>query len=152
MKATKLNEKEIESMNQLIEYNNDRTNGYQKAATETDHADLKQLFNKYSAQSTQFGSQLHQRVLSLGGEPATGTTNSGKIYRAWMDVKAALTGKDRKAVLNSCEFGEDVALHSYGDALKTPELSVESRSLIEQQSHHIREAHNEIKNLRDQAE
>ncbi len=29
-----------------------------------------------------------------------------------MDVKAAFTGKDRKAILNSCEYGEDQALDS----------------------------------------
>lgn len=33
-----------------------------------------------------------------------------------MDVKAALTGKDRKAILNSCEYGEDIAKDSYEKA------------------------------------
>jgi len=29
-----------------------------------------------------------------------------------MDVKAALTGKDRKAILNSCEYGEGWATNT----------------------------------------
>jgi len=35
-----------------------------------------------------------------------------------MDVKAALTGKDRKAILNSCEYGEGWATNTYEKALQ----------------------------------
>lgn len=142
-------EKEISALKNLIEYNNDRVEGYQKAAEETEHADLKSLFNRFSSQSMKFSSELNSRIVSLGSEPVEGTTNSGKIYRAWMDVKAALTGKNRKAILSSCEFGEDVALKSYEDVLQGNDIAAESRKIIEEQARHIRDAHNEIKNLRD---
>jgi len=144
-------EKEVAVLNTLIEYNNDRVEGYQKAAEETEETDLMALFNKYSAQSLKFSQQLANRVSQIGGEPVSGTTNSGKIYRAWMDVKAALTGKDRKAILGSCEYGEDVALKSYEDALEGDNLTAESRIMIAEQARHIRASHDEIKALRDMA-
>lgn len=149
---TKFKEKEVAAINNLIEYNNDRVEGYQKAANETEHHDLKNLFNKFSTQSRKFSMDLSSHVSRLGAEPTTGTTNSGKVYRAWMDVKAALTGKDRKAILGSCEYGEDVALNSYEEALKSDDLSAESRRMIQEQAQHIRSSHNEIKLLRDTAE
>jgi len=144
-------EKEVAVLNSLIEYNNDRVEGYQKAAEETEQADLKMLFNKNSAQSMKFSGELVNRVSKLGGEPASGTTNSGKVYRAWMDVKAALTGKDRKAILGSCEFGEDVALGVYQDVLEGNDISAETRLLIAEHTRQIRAAHDEVKALRDLA-
>ena len=85
-----------------------------------------------------------------GGEPAQGTTTSGKFYRAWMDIKAALTGKDRKAIISSCEFGEDVAKDTYKDVLHDLGNASESiRTVVQRQYSEIREAHDKIKMLRD---
>lgn len=146
-----IKEKEVAVLNSLIEYNNDRVAGYQKAADESEQGDLKALFNKFSTQSHKFSQELTSRVNQIGGDPASGTTNSGKVYRAWMDVKAAMTGKDRKAILSSCEFGEDVALKSYEDVLEGDDITAESRLLIAEHMRQIRSAHDEIKALRDLA-
>jgi uncharacterized protein (TIGR02284 family) len=35
-----------------------------------------------------------------------------------MNVKLSLTCNDRKAILESCEFGEDIAISTYKNALK----------------------------------
>ena len=145
----KTNEKEIDVLNGLININNDRIEGYQRAAKETDQPDLMNLFTRFSSQSAKYAGELKMRVSALGGEPATGTTNSGKIYRAWMDVKAALTGKDRKAILSSCEYGEDVALSSYKEALKENDLGAESITTLNKHLPELQAAHNEVKQLRD---
>lgn len=142
-------EKEVQALKSLIEFNNDRIEGYQKAAEETDYPDLKLLFNKFSSQSVKFSRELNNRIVYLGSEPVEGTTNSGKIFRAWMDVKAALTGKNRKVILSSCEFGEDVALKAYENTLEDNEISAETRTMLQEQVRTIRSAHNEIKSLRD---
>ena len=127
----KANKKETDLMNKLVEINHDRTEGYLKAAEETEDQDIKALFHKYSRQSSEFSSELSNRVSTLGEEPVKGTSASGKVYRAWMDVKSALSSKDRKAILGSCEFGEDVAVSAYRDVLEEKELSPESRILAE---------------------
>jgi len=89
----------------------------------------------------------------LGGEPATGTTTSGKIYRAWMNVKDMFTGKDRHALLASCEYGEDAAQRAYEDALATDApLSTDVRQLITSQKSSLRNAHDMIKKYRDMHE
>ena len=68
---------------------------------------LQSVFSKMKSESIKFIAELHNRVLQLGGEPQDGTTVSGKLYRAWMDIKATFTGKDRTSLLESCEAGED---------------------------------------------
>ena len=77
-------------------------------------------------------------VNTLGGEAAEGTKTSGKFFRAWMDVKAVLTSKDRKAILNSCEYGEDKELEAYDEALEDDleHLSEKQQALIRSQNHY----------------
>ncbi|MNY67000.1 hypothetical protein D3C86_2045050 [compost metagenome] len=85
----------------------------------------------------------------MGVEPDTGTTTSGKIYRAWMDIKAVFTGHDRETVLKNCEFGEDAAQKAYKTALEAEGLSANIRSLISDQKMELKASHDEIKSLRD---
>ncbi|WP_199136336.1 ferritin-like domain-containing protein [Pedobacter sp. ASV12] len=139
-----------EVLNDLIQINNDRVAGYERAIKELKEgdADLKALFVKMIGESHQHKMALATEVQALGEEAEEGTTTSGKIYRAWMDVKAVFTGNDRKTVLNNCEFGEDAAQKAYKMALEE-ELPANIRSLITDQKVALRQSHDEIKRLRD---
>jgi uncharacterized protein (TIGR02284 family) len=146
------NENVVEILNDLIQINNDRIEGYQRAANEleSEDIDLKGIFNRMENESRGYLSELTQEVVKLGGEPSTGTTASGKIYRAWMDVKATFTGKDRKAILASCEFGEDAAQKAYDAALSSDEsLPMDLRQLIANQKASLKTSHDLIKQYRD---
>lgn len=145
------NDKTISLLNDLIKINNDRIEGYEKAAKETTEAELKSLFSHMAQESQKNKNELISEVTSWGGTPAEGTTASGKVYRAWMDIKAALAGRDRKAILASCEFGEDAAQEAYRDVLKSEEFAKKSRELVILQQNHLQESHNKIKALRDAA-
>ena len=88
--------------------------------------------------------------MSITRNPAEGTTTKGKIYRVWMDVKATFSGKDRKAILASCEFGEDAAQKAYDSALASDaDLPVEIRQLIMDQKTSLKKSHDRIKRMRD---
>jgi len=143
-------EKTVAVLNGLIEINNDRINGYELAAKETDDDSLKGLFTDLAGDSRKFRQELSNEVTTAGGQPTKGTSVSGKVYRAWMDVKAAITAKDKKQILSSCEFGEDVALESYKTALNSDaEFSERHRALVQNQKETLQRAHNTIKELRD---
>jgi len=147
-----VNEKTAEILNDLIRINNDRIEGYERAAKETSDkdADLRSLFTSMAAESRQYLSELTPYVARSGEDPADGTTVSGKIYRAWMDVKAAFTGKDRKSILASCEFGEDAAQKAYNTALESDaDLSPEVRQVIMNQKTKLKKSHDQIKAMRD---
>lgn len=146
------NEKVVDVLNDLIRINHDRVSGYEKAIDELKDGDqdLKTLFNRYINESRQYAQELTTEVTHLGGEAAEGTTNSGKIYRVWMDLKAAITGHDRQTVLNNCEFGEDAAQKAYDMALNSDvEFETSLRELIVQQKAALRVGHDEVKRLRD---
>lgn len=140
-----------EVLNDLVQINNDRIEGYEKARQElkdTD-ADLKSLFLNMIEESQKYKMALATEVAASGVDIETGTTTSGKIYRGWMDVKAIFTGHDRQTVLNNCEFGEDAAQNAYKLALEDDDLPANIRELISDQKASLRTSHDEIKRLRD---
>lgn len=146
-----------EILNDLIRINNDRVEGYSKAATQTKDQDLQSLFSQYAQQSRQFANELRGLINDVGNSEdrkdkvTDETTASGKIYRTWMDVKATFSGGNRKSVLAACEFGEDAAQKAYKTALEDEDLRPNLRSVIESQKATLLEAHDQVKMMRDTA-
>jgi uncharacterized protein (TIGR02284 family) len=149
------NEKVTEVLNDLIKINNDRIEGYERAVEDTrdKDVDLQAIFHRMADESKQYTSELESQVRKSGGDTATDTTVSGKIYRVWMDFKSAISGKARKSILESCEFGEDAAQKAYEEALKSDaELPAEVRQLIVNQKAALKTSHDTIKRYRDMHE
>ena len=102
-----------------------------------------------ASESGQYKQALTALVSSLGGKPESGTTASGKIYRAWMDVKATFSGHSRKSILENCEFGEDAAQKAYRTALQDDGLPASAREVVMQQQQALKLSHDKIKMMRD---
>lgn len=145
-------EKTINILNVLIQMNNDRIEGYERAIYDTEEEDLKVLFGEFSATSRRLNDELVDEVENLDGEPIEGSTTSGKLFRIWMDVKSALTKKDLIAILNSCEYGEDWAVKEYEKVLNEQWefLTVEQIEMLRDQYALIKRDHDEIKEFRNQ--
>lgn len=142
-----------EQLRELIIINNDRYEGYKTAAEETKDTRLKGIFEEYSHQSKKFSDEL-QKFLPANSDqaPAPGETkNSGKIYRAFMDMKATLRGKDNKGILSSCEYGEDTAKKTYDDVLENSVEDSEVLDIIRKQREKLQKSHDKIKMMRDSA-
>ncbi len=141
-----------EALNDLIMINYDRIEGYRKAAEESKEFDLElhPVFQRMADESRLNVSALVERVRDLGGEPEKDSTTMGKIYRAWMDVKATFTGKDRTAILSSCEYGEDQAQKAYTAALESDaEMDADTRRMVSTQKETLKKSHDNIKSMRD---
>jgi uncharacterized protein (TIGR02284 family) len=152
MKTNETNEKVQDLLNDLIQINNDRIAGYGKAANEVspEDVDLKQLFRQYAQDSSEYVRELSLQVTKAGGEPTTSATVSGKIYRVWMDMKSAMSDKERKTALESCEYGEDAAQKAYQEALQSDfDIPADIRAMITKQKAQLRKAHDEVKRYRD---
>lgn len=147
-----MQEKAAEIVNDLVKINNDRIEGYDRAINEAKDSDtdLKATFEGMKSESEQFRQELSGIARQLGAEPASGTRTDGKIYRAWMDVKATFTGGSRKAVLENCEFGEDAAQRAYRTALSQEnELPEDVRNVVSRQQQSLKASHDRIKQMRD---
>lgn len=153
MNNTAINEHTAEVLNDLVKINNDRIEGYQKAIEEAkdEDGDLKTLFQNMKTASVQLKQELAALVSQYGDSPTTATRTDGKLYRAWMDVKATFSGNSRKSVLENCEFGEDAAQKAYKTALADNELPADVRQIISSQQMALKADHDKIRNLRDAA-
>ena len=144
--------KQVQVLNDLVQINNDRIAGYQRAmddVNDEEGEDLKPLFQRLMNNSLDYNEELEKLIGLFNGEPALGTSGAGKVYRAWMDFKALVTGGDRKAILESCETGEQTALRAYDEALAEEDIHEEPKRLIPAQRADILQAYEEIKALKE---
>lgn len=148
------NEKIIEVLNTLIQINNDRFEGYDTAFKETEEQDLKALFSQFMLTSQKCKQQLVDEVNRLGGKPTESTRLTGKFFRVWMDVKAFITGKDRKAILGSCEYGENIAVETYQNVLNDDmeNLRFDQQTMINAQHALIKADRDTVKAMHDELE
>ncbi|MFC3199027.1 PA2169 family four-helix-bundle protein [Parapedobacter deserti] len=143
--------KTAEVLNDLIKINNDRIAGYEKAIAELPVADvdLKALFSSLIEQSERLKTELQQHISAWDNKVDEQTTASGKVYRVWMDIKQTFAVNDRRAVLESCEYGEDAAQKAYREAEQEEGISTAAKALISGQKAQLKASHDHVKQLRD---
>ncbi|WP_114940796.1 ferritin-like domain-containing protein [Mucilaginibacter endophyticus] len=139
-------------LNDLIEINNDRVAGFEKAIADIkeENIDLKELFQGYAGQSRKNGQEL-AALVGDAEEIETGNSVGGTLHRAWIDVKSIFGGSDRASILSEAERGEDAIKKAYNDALSGGELPAEAVQTVRSQATEINAAHDQIKALRDAA-
>ena len=141
----------ISTLNSLIETLKDGQDGFQQAAGGVDDPQLKTLFNSLSLQRSKFAGELQKEVISQGEpEPEDASSVAGSMHRAWMNVKSAVTNRDRHAILAECERGEDSAVAEYEKAMEA-DLPAPVKEIVSRQSTEVKSAHDRIRGLRDAA-
>ena len=149
-----------ETLNDLVLINGDRIAGYEKAIEDlkshddnlTKNIDLIMLFKRMITESREHKKELANAVLASGGHIDKGTTNSGKLYRAWVDVKALVSGPERHSIIAFCEGGEEAAQNAYEEAINEKEIPSCFKEMIIRQKIAQRKSHNEIKSLKEMIE
>ena len=149
----KSNQNDPDILNDLIKINNDRIEGYELAidlANEQGEGAREAVFRKMIGQSEKFIAELSPLV-ELAGQYATDRTKlSGELFRLWMVIKSKLSGGNMQYLLKQCERGEAAFSEVYEKALVGEnKLSIGAKNLIQIQLSQQREAHENIKILRD---
>ena len=136
----------ISALNGLIETCKDGEKGFRTASEGITNGDLATLFLNYSEQRATFAAELQAEVRRLGGDPESGGTAIGAVHRGWIDIKAAVAGKDEGAVIAEAERGEDHAVREYRKALEK-NLPTSIQTIVENQYIHVRDAHDHVRAL-----
>jgi uncharacterized protein (TIGR02284 family) len=136
----------ISILNGLIETCKDGEKGFRTAAEGLSNGDLATLFLNYAEQRASFAAELQAEVRRLGGDPETGGSAMGAVHRGWMDIKAAVAGRDEGAVIAEAERGEDHSVKEYRQALEKS-LPTTIQTIVENQYIHVRDAHDHIRAL-----
>lgn len=133
-------------LNDLIQTCRDGQDGFHTAADGVEDPNLKRLFTSYAQQRAEFTEELQREVRQLGGDPERSGHAAGAVHRGWINIKAAVTGKDDGAIISECERGEDMAKRNYQHALEET-LPSDVRMLIERQYMQVKDAHDHVRSL-----
>jgi uncharacterized protein (TIGR02284 family) len=140
----------ISTLNSLIETLKDGQYGFKHASENVEDSDLKTLFSSYSTQRSKFAGELQQELVHLGEpKPEEDASVTGALHRGWINLKSALSGKSRHAVLAECERGEDYAVSAYKKATESGELPAPIMAIVNKQYQEVLSAHNNVRSLRD---
>ncbi len=117
--------KNLRTLVSLSELLIDRNQGYLKCIDDADTADvdLIRFFKEMADQSMRFKVELDAFLIKYSEEPAE-FENSwlAKMHQTWIDIKTSLVKRDRKALIESCNFGDDVIIGAYEQSLENTEF------------------------------
>ena len=139
---------EITTLNTLIATLIDSITGYEDAASNADESRFQQIFRERAGERQRVVEGLRAEVRRLGGNPEDDGSFMGKTHQRFLDLKAAVTGRDEKAIVNEVERGEDYLKEKFETALNEGELSGESRAAVEQAYQSVRAGHDQMSQLK----
>ncbi len=142
------NSHDVTITNTLIATTLDSMKGYADAAENSENSTHQQFFREMSEERSQVASDLQAHVRSLGGDPEIDSSTAGAAHRGWLDLKAAVTGRDEKAVVNEVERGEDYIKTKFEAALKNDEISAGTRGTLEKSFASIRKGHDRASEMK----
>ena len=139
---------EINTLNTLIATTIDSVTGYEDSAQNIDNERFREIFRQRADERQRVAEELRGEVRRLGGDPEDSGSFMGKTHQRFEDLKAAVTGKDEKAIVNEVERGEDYLKEKFETALNSDTLSGESRSVVERCYQSVRSGHDQMSQLK----
>ena len=79
---------------------------------------FREIFRQRADERQQVVQKLREEVRRLGGEPEDSGSFLGKTHQRFEDLKAAITGRDEKSIINEVERGEDYLKEKFEAALQ----------------------------------
>ena len=143
---------DIRTLNGLIATTIDSVDGYRTSATDVQNPRFAELFTARASERSSVAEQLRAEVKRLGGNPEDDGTILAAGHRAFVNLKAAVTGRDDQAIVAEVERGEDHIKAKYEEALKDDSLSSDSRSLVETAFASVKSGHDEMSQLKHSLE
>ncbi len=142
------NSTDIATLNSLIATTLDSADGYAEAAKDSENPKFGDMFTARSSERRSVVAHLQGEVRRLGGDAEDDGTVLASMHRTFLDLKAAVTGRDDKAIVNEVERGEDHILHKFQEALKDEKLSPETRTAIQTAFASVRTGHDQMRDLK----
>ena len=139
---------EISTLNTLIATTIDSVTGYEDAADNSESGRFQEVFRKRATERQRVVEDLRSEVRRLGGNPEDDGSFMGKTHQRFLDLKAAITGRDEQAIINEVERGEDYLKEKFETALNSDALSGESRAAVERCYQSVREGHDQRSQLK----
>src|SRR3954454_7126914 len=139
---------EISTLNTLIATTIDSITGYEDSAQNIDNERFREIFRRRASERQEVVEQLRAEVRRLGGDPEDSGSFLGKAHQLFEDLKAAVTGRDEKSIINEVERGEDYLKGKWQAALQSGNLHGETHDLVERCYQSIKSGHDQMSALK----
>jgi uncharacterized protein (TIGR02284 family) len=139
---------EISTLNTLVATTIDSITGYEDSAQNIDNERFREIFRQRANDRQEVVEALRAEVRRLGGNPEDSGSFMGKAHQRFEDLKAAITGRDEKAIIDEVERGEDYLKGKFEAALKGDTLKGDSRAVVERCYQSVRSGHDQISQLK----
>ena len=139
---------EIAALNTLTATLIDSVNGYEDAAANSESERLRTMFRECANERNAAVEALRGEIRRLGGTPEDDGSFLGKTHQRFLDLKAAVTGRDEQAIVNEVERCEDYLKEKFEAALKSDTLTAESRAAVERAFQSVRAGHDKMSALK----
>lgn len=126
----------------------DSVNGYEEAAQNSENERFREIFRERADERQRVAEDLRSEIRRLGGDPPSDGSFMGKTHQTWLDLKAAVTGRDDERVINSVEAGEDYLKEKFEAALNSDDLTGECRQVVERAYQSVRSGHDQMSQLK----
>jgi uncharacterized protein (TIGR02284 family) len=130
----------------------DSINGYRDAAQNADGSQFQELFRRMADDRSRVAEDLRAEVRRLGGNPPDDGSFLGGTHQRFLDLKAAITGRDDKSIINEVERGEDYLKEKFEAALGADTLDTSLRAPIERAYSSVRQGHDRVRDLKHSLE
>jgi uncharacterized protein (TIGR02284 family) len=134
----------ISTLNTLIATTIDSVTGYEDSAKNIHDDRLREIFRSRADERQRVVEDLRSEIRRLGGDPEEGGSFLGKAHQRFEDLKAAITGRDEKAIINEVERGEDYLKEKWQAALQSGDLHGETHDLVERCYQSVKQGHDQI--------
>ena len=138
----------ISTLNTLIATTIDSVTGYEDSAKNIDNERFREIFRQRASERQEVVQQLREEVRRLGGNPEDDGSFLGKAHQRFEDLKAAITGRDEKAIINEVERGEDYLKEKWQAALQSGNLDGETHDLVERLYQSVKSGHDQMSQLK----
>jgi len=138
----------ISTLNTLIATTIDSITGYEDSAKNIHNERFREIFRSRADERQRLVEELRAEVRRLGGDPEDSGSFLGKAHQRFEDLKAAITGRDEKAIINEVERGEDYLKSKWQAALDSGHLHGETHDLIERCYQSVKAGHDQISQLK----
>ncbi|HET9335747.1 MAG TPA: PA2169 family four-helix-bundle protein [Sphingomicrobium sp.] len=140
---------EVTVLNTLTTTLIDSVNGYRDSAANLEGGErFQQMFREMADERSRIAEDLRAEVRRLGGDPPDEGSLMGKTHQRFLDLKAAITGRDDKAIIDEVERGEDYLKEKFETALASDSLSAESRGAIDRAAQSVRKGHDKVSQMK----
>ena len=140
----------VDTLQEVGKIVRDSEEGYRHAANDIDDWQLRSMFLELARVRSEQGNEIDRLLQRFGGEAVPkGGSVSGTMHRVFGDLKAAITGNNRRAVVDEAARGESYAESIFDKALRA-DLPMDVQQIIRRQHSNVRESRERMRRMQQE--